>query len=386
LSTQLLNFEMPGRLCFGAGAILELPGQVRRLAGTCVLLVSDPGIVACGLAARGEEILKSAGFRCVVFSSVEPDPSVETPVAAASAVVAAAADVIVGLGGGSAIDVAKLAAVLAVDPGDPLRFAGIAKISKPGPPVIAVPTTAGTGSEVTPIAVLSDKAAHLKKGIVSEHLIPKVALVDPHLTVSLPPRVTAYTGMDALTHCIEAYTNRFSQPFVDTFALEGIRLIGASIRTAVHNGNDLAARGAMALASLYGGLCLGPVNTAAVHAMAYPLGGNFNVPHGLANAVLLPEVMEFNLPSCAERYACIAAALGLKCPEDSAEASARKAVDAVRALAREIGMNVRLRDLGVPISAISTMAREAVQVTRLMQNNPRAMTAEEAATIYTAAH
>lgn len=386
MSAALLNFQMPAALCFGAGAFLELPTQVRRLGGTRVLLVTDPGIAACGLAARGEEMLKSAGFQCAVFSSVEPDPPSENPVAAANASIAAQSNIIVGLGGGSAIDVAKLAAVLAVHPGDPLKLAGIAKIPQPGLPVIAVPTTAGTGSEVTPIAVFSDKTAHLKKGIVSEHLLPKVALVDPQLTLSLPPRVTAYTGMDALTHCIEAYTNRFSHPFVDTFALEGIRLIAGAIRTAVRNGNDLPARTAMALASVYGGLCLGPVNTAAVHAMAYPLGGTFNVPHGLANTVLLPEVMEFNLPSCLERYARIAIALGLNFREDSVESSARKAVEGVRTLAREINMNVRLRDLGVPSAAIPAMAAEAVQVTRLMQNNPRTLTTDDAAAIYAAAY
>jgi alcohol dehydrogenase class IV len=386
MNNPLLNFQMPGKLCFGRDAILELPGQVRRLGATRVLLVTDPGVVACGLANRAGDILKSSGIQCVLFSSVEPDPCVQTPVKAASAAAGAAADIVVGLGGGSAIDVAKLAAVLARDPGDPLRFAGIGKIPTAGLPVIAIPTTAGTGSEVTPIAVLSDTEAHLKKGIVSEHLIPKVALVDPQLTVSLPPHITAYTGMDALTHCIEAYTNRFAQPFVDTLALEGIRLIGGALRTAVRQGNDVSAREAMALASLYGGLCLGPVNTAAVHAMAYPLGGTFNVPHGLANTVLLPEVMAFNLPACAERYARIATALGVNCLKDPAEMAANKAVEAVRTLARDVNMNVRLRDLGVPASAIPTMAREAVQVTRLMQNNPRALTVEDTAAIYTAAH
>jgi alcohol dehydrogenase class IV len=383
--SRVLHFQMPGKVVFGVGAVGELPGQVRRLGGGKIFLVTDPGLVKCGVVARVTELLAKEGFSIAVFSDVEPDPRVETAEACGAAARGSGANLVIGLGGGSAIDVAKLAALQALGPVDLLSYVGIGKVPARGLPVIAIPTTAGTGSEVTPIAVLSDHAAHLKKGIVSEHLVPSVALVDPALTVSLPPRVTAYTGMDVLTHCIEAYTNKFAVPFVDALALEGIRHIGRSLRVAVRRGDDLAARESMALGSLYGGLCLGPVNTAAVHAMAYPLGGTFNVPHGLANTVLLPHVMAFNLPACAERYAVVAECLGEEVRGMETEEAARRAISAVSRLAADVGMNVRLRDLGIPQTVIAEMAAGAVLVTRLMQNNPRVVTETDAAEIYRAA-
>jgi alcohol dehydrogenase class IV len=383
--SRLLHFQMPGRVVFGVGAVAELVEQVRRLGGSNVFLVTDPGLVKCGVAARVSGLLEGQGIPTVTYAEVEPDPRVETAEACGQAARESGANVVVGLGGGSALDVAKLAALLARSPARLLDYAGIGKVPAPGLPVIAIPTTAGTGSEVTPIAVLSDHAAHLKKGIVSEHLVPSVALVDPALAVSLPPRVTAYTGMDALTHCIEAYTNKFAVPLVDALALEGIRRIGGALGRAVNRGDDLGAREDMALGSLYGGLCLGPVNTAAVHAMAYPLGGTFNVPHGLANTMLLPHVMAFNLPACAERYAVVAQCLGEDVRGLGTTEAAARAIAAVRRLAQETGMNVRLRDMGIPKAAIPEMAAGAVQVTRLMVNNPRLVQEADARQIYLAA-
>ena len=178
-------------------------------------------------------------------------------------------------------------------------------------PLVCLPTTAGTGAEVSPNAILLDEADELKKGVVSPHLVPDAAFVDPLLTISVPPAVTAATGLDALTHCIEAYANKFAHPIVDTYALQGIRLISANLVRAVRNGNDIEARAALALGSLYGGLCLGPVNTAAVHALAYPLGGRFHIAHGVSNALLLPHVLRFNFSAAPERYAEIAVALGV---------------------------------------------------------------------------
>ena len=187
---------------------------------------------------------------------------------------------------------------------------GIDRVPGRGVPTVLIPTTAGTGSEVTPIAVVSDLAEQLKKGIVSDHIVADHAVVDPAMCVSLPPWPTAYTGMDALTHAIEAYTNQYAVPLIDGFALEAIRLIARYLPRAVQEGADREARAAMSQASMLGGMCLGPVNTAAVHAMAYPLGGRFKVPHGVANALLLPHVVRFNMPAAAERYAAIANALG----------------------------------------------------------------------------
>jgi alcohol dehydrogenase class IV len=225
----------------------------------------------------------------------------------------------------------------------------------------------------------------LKKGVVSPFLVPDAAYIDPTLTVSMPPGVTASTGIDALTHCIEAYTNKFAHPAVDVYALEGIRRIAKSLPTAVRHGGDLDARESMCMGSLYGGLCLGPVNTAAVHALAYPLGGEFHIAHGLSNAVLLPFVMDFNLPACPERTAQVALALGVEAESDVME-TARAGVDAVRRLSRECGTDLPLAKLGIPESAIPQLAQAALKVTRLTRNNPRELTLEAAEQIYREAY
>lgn len=382
---SILTFKTAGSLKFGVGALGDLPEAIRAHSARSILLVTDAGLVQTGIPARIEELLRANDLDVATFSGVEPDPRVEIVEQGVSAARDAGAEAIVGVGGGSSLDIAKVVAIMLSNGGEPLDYAGIGHIPQPGLPMIAIPTTAGTGSEVTPIAVLSDKAAHLKKGIVSDYLYPTAALVDPELMAGLPPSVTAYTGIDALTHCIEAYTNRFAQAFVDTFALEGIRLAGKSLRTAVHRGADLDARSDMALASLYGGLCLGPVNTAAVHALAYPLGGTFDVPHGVANSLLLPYVMEFNLPSHLEKYHHVAVALGEKTAGLSLREAAQKSVSAVAQLSDDVGLVRRLRDLDIPQDAIPEMAENAMKVTRLLNNNPRPLKQADAEAIYRAA-
>jgi len=382
----LLNFQMCGKLLMGIGASNELPDLLRRLGKTRPFLVTDKGIVQAGIFARIQGILEKAGLRAASFDRVEPDPSIETVAACLDAVRAASPDVLIGLGGGSSLDVAKVVSVLLTNGGDVSDYVGIDKIPMPGMDTVLIPTTAGTGSEVTPIAVLSDTREHLKKGIVSDRLYARAALVDPELTLSLPPRVTAYTGMDALTHAIEAFTNRHAHPFIDVFALESIRLIGQNLRTAVHNGADIRPRYNMSLASLFGGLCLGSVNTAGTHALAYPLGGTFGVPHGVANSLLLPYVMEFNLPADPARFSQIAVALGQDVGGLSPAEAAARSVRAVVKLSADIGIVSRMRDLGVPADAIDDMAAAALKVTRLLNNNPRTITLEDAKRIYRSAY
>jgi len=380
-----LHFKMSGSLEFGPGCVGRLPELLRVYDEPRLLLVTDKGLVAAGLVDRLVRVLEEAGLPVAVFDGVEPDPRVEIVEECVAAARDAGATVLIGLGGGSPIDIAKVTAVLLTNGGAPLDYVGIGQVPKAGLPVVAVPTTAGTGSEVTPIAVLSDKQAHLKKGIVSDFLYPEIAVIDPGLATGLPPRVTAYTGMDALTHCIEAYTNRFAQPFIDVFAEKGIELIAGSLRRAFCNGDDVAARADMAMASLYGGLCLGAVNTAAVHALAYPLGGTYDLPHGLANTVLLPHVTAFNVPADLPKYARVARLMGEPVEGLSPRAAAGAAVEACRQLARDLGMDLRLRDFGIAESAIPEMAQGAMQVTRLLNNNPRKMTEADCAAIYRAA-
>ncbi len=307
---RMLNFKMSGKLLMGYDAIQELPAQVKALEGTKPLLVTDPGLVKAGICSKVELLLKENQIQYTLYSEVEADPRIEVVFSALELAKSNQCDLVIGLGGGSSLDIGKMVAVMMRNDAPIANLIGIGNIPKPGLPTIMIPTTAGTGSEVTPIVVLSDKAEQLKKGVVSDFLYPDVALVDPLLMVSLPSFITAYTGIDALTHAIEAYTNKFAQPFIDTFALKAIELISRNLPEAVKNGTNEEARYNMALGSLYGGMCLGAVNTAAVHALAYPLGGMFDVPHGVANSLLLPYVIEFNLESNLEKYARIAEALG----------------------------------------------------------------------------
>lgn len=234
---------------------------------------------------------------------------------------------------------------------------------------------------MSPNAILLDERDHLKKGIVSPFLIADAAYVDPKLTWTVPAKVTADTGMDALTHCIEAYTNKFAHPSVDIYALQGIRLIAAHLERAVKDGKDVEAREALAFGSLYGGLCLGPVNTAAVHALSYPLGGEFHIPHGLSNAILLPSVMKFNMTANVKRHAEVAVALGCQPGKDDEE-TARRGVDFIYRLAAAVGIPDKLTALRIPQTAVDGMAKAAMQVQRLLKNNPREVTEQDAINIY----
>jgi alcohol dehydrogenase class IV len=298
---------------------------------------------------------------------------------------AAQPDAIIGLGGGSAMDVAKLVAALHDSDQTAKEVFGINRLAARRTYLACLPTTSGTGSEVSPNAILMNEEEQLKRGVVSPHLVPDAAYVDPMLTITLPPAVTAATGVDALTHCIEEYANRFAHPIVDLYALEGIRLIAASLLQAVKHGDDVAARTHMARGSLYGGLGLGQVNTGAVHALAYPLGGEFHIAHGVSNAVLLTPVMAFNLQAAPDRYAQIALALGVD-PGGSCEDTAELGLHKVRDLCAQSGIPGGLAELGVPKEAIPRMAQSAIKVTRLLRNNLRDLTVADAEEIYRAAY
>jgi alcohol dehydrogenase len=379
---RILKFQMSRNLVLGNGAIRELPSILKQLKCKKALIVTDKGIVSAGIAARVIDIFREKEIDFDTFDDVEPDPSVETVFKCLEKAEKDHFDVMIGLGGGSSLDIAKVVAVLITNSVDLNSCFGVNNVPGAGLPTVMIPTTSGTGSEVTPIAILSDKVRNQKKGIVSDFLFPDYALVDPELTISLPPHVTAYTGIDALTHAIEAYTNRFAHPFIDTFAREAILLIGSNLRIAVKEGKNIEARYNMALGSLYGGMCLGSVNTAAVHALAYPLGGMYNVPHGVANSLLLPYVMEVNLTGNMKKFSDIAGIMGENTAELTAEAAARKSIDAVRKLSRDTGIISRMRELGVPESAIDPMAESAMKVTRLLNNNPKELSIDDVRQIY----
>ncbi|HYH55689.1 MAG TPA: iron-containing alcohol dehydrogenase, partial [Anseongella sp.] len=233
--------------------------------------------------------------------------------------------------------------------------------------------------------ILLDEKEALKKGIISPYLVPDAVYVDPLITRSVPPEVTAATGLDALTHCIEAYANKFAHPLIDVYALEGIRLISSSLAEAVRDGDNISARSDMALGSLLGGLCLGPVNTAAIHALSYPLGSRFHIPHGLSNALLMPHVISFNLPAAPERYAAIALAMGCRV-RGSAMDTALEGISLMEKIMADCKVPRRLSEINIPRDAIAAMAQDALKITRLLKNNPRELSMEDAVAIYEAAY
>jgi alcohol dehydrogenase class IV len=294
------------------------------------------------------------------------------------------ADMVIGIGGGSVLDIAKLVAAQLGNEQQLEEYVGIGLLKGRKRKLICVPATSGTGSEVSPNAILVDDNDGQKKGIISPWLVPDIVYVDPLLTISVPPAITAATGMDALTHCMEAYTNKYSQPFIDMYALEGIRLIAANLVQAVNNGGDEEARSQVSMGSLLGGFCLGPVNTAGVHALSYPLGSMFHLAHGLSNALLLPYVAEFNMPAMPVRYAEVAVALGCEREKDPV-ATALNGIKRIRTLNRECGIPARLREAGITEEAIPAMAKDAMKITRLLKNNPRPVTEQDAIAIYRAA-
>lgn len=377
-----ITLLQPPRIVFGNGCASQCATFLSESGARSVLLVTDQHVMAhleslC-------QALQGAGLRLTVAPFVPPEPGVIFFEQALQAARAANIDSVLGVGGGSAMDVAKLVAALARSPQDIRSIFGINLLGGRTLPLACLPTTAGTGSEVSPNAILLDETAELKKGVISPHLVPDAAYVDPLLTLSVPAGVTAATGLDALTHCLEAYANLNAHPIVDGFALNGISLIAANLVAAVKDGQNAAARAALALGSLYGGLCLGPVNTAAVHALAYPLGGRFHIAHGVSNALLLPHVLRFNLPAAPERYANIAVALGL--PRTGSDlVLAGQGIEHLASLSRACGLPQTLSELGVPRSAIPELARAAMQVTRLLKNNPRPLTETDALGIYEAA-
>jgi alcohol dehydrogenase class IV len=386
---DLDNFAMPsvimrqvGRLAFGTGVATNVAADIVEDGLRAALIVTAPPVFSHAEAVGAA--IADKGVEVVIWDDCDTEPSrsdLERLLAIARDL---KADSIIGLGGGSSMDLAKLVAALMDGRQSFDEAAGPTGLTGRSTWLACIPTTAGTGSEVSPIAILLDESDQIKKGVVSPHLVPDAAYVDPLLMLSMPPAITAATGLDALTHCIEAYANRFAHPLIDTYALEGIRLIGGALLPAIRDGQDIASRTDMARASLYGGLCLGPVNTAAVHALAYPLGGEFGIPHGLSNALLLPHVLRFNLAAAPERYARIAVALGAD-PSGSIQAQAEEGLALVEQVCRDCGVPMRMRDHGVTAEALDRMADGAMTVSRLLDRNVRKVTWQDARRIYESA-
>jgi len=378
-------FETTPRIICEAGGSSRLGELARELGMRHAFIVTDAGLVQAGVLAPIMATLKAAGIGVTLFPDVLADPPQETILAAVSAALGAGTDGVIGIGGGSSLDTAKLVALLSGAPQDIQGIYGIGLARGPRHPLIQVPTTAGTGSEVTPIAIVTTPT-HEKKGVVSPLLYPDIALLDGRLTLGLPPHVTAMTGIDAMVHAIEAFTSRHKKnPVSDALAVKALELLFGNIRSAVSDGANERARAAMLQGSLLAGMAFANAPVGAVHALAYPLGGHFHVPHGLSNALVLLPVMAFNRPVADRYYARLAEAI----LPDRRFADAAEGADAflreMRDLVAKMPFAQRLQDVGVARNDLPLLARDAMNVQRLLVNNPRDVTYEDALQIYEAA-
>ncbi|MDV2682959.1 iron-containing alcohol dehydrogenase [Alkalihalophilus lindianensis] len=370
----------------GWGSLEQLVPEVQNYQPNKILVVTDPLLVKMGIVEQVTSPLEGSGYEITLYTEVVPEPPLQTSEKLVSFTREGQFDMVIGIGGGSALDLAKLAAVLAVHEGevaDYLHLSGTKKIDKRGLPKILIPTTSGTGSEVTNISVLSLETT--KDVISHDYLLADVAIVDPKLTISVPPKVTAATGVDALTHAIEAYVSVHASPVTDGLSLQAIRLIGRSLQMAVHNGEDKQARIDMSNGSYLAGLAFFNAGVAGVHALAYPLGGQFHLSHGESNAVLLPYVLAYIRRSCPKRMVDILEALGGTAFSLSTEEASYICVETLRNLIDEVGIPSKLADFNIPEAALDGLTRDAAKQKRLLARSPLLLSEEDIRIIYQAA-
>ena len=379
---RITLFRTVPRIVTGPGAIRQLADETKALKAKKVLIVTDQGLIAAGLVKKAQAVLDKADIEYAVFGDVEADPRYEIVADCVEMIRSEKADLIIGFGGGSPIDIAKMSAVMASN-ADPIsEYFGIDLIPQPGLPTLIIPTTAGTGSEVTPIVILSDHTEKLKKGVVSPHLFPSVALLDPELTLGLPPNVTAATGMDAFIHAVEAFTSKNAYSVTDMLARQAMDLIMGNLRMAYTDGDNLTARTKMLEGSLLAGMAFANAGVTAVHAFAYPIGAEFHIPHGVANSIMLVPVMEFNMFGNLTKFAQMAEIFGEDISGLDEEGAAQAAVEAMRRLAVDLKIPDQLRGFGVQEKDIPFLAEGVMKVTRLLANNPRELSLKDAEGIY----
>lgn len=378
------HFKTAQRLITGDQASKQLIAQIRRLDMQRPLIVTDRGVLESGTLERVTQQLQGVDFS--VYDAVTPEPEVAIVEQCTQAFHAGRHDSLIAVGGGSAIDIAKCTAVYARHDGPLADLFGENNVIVPGAPLIAIPTTAGTGSEVTNIGILADTEQQTKKGIVSDHLLPDVAIVAPEMTLSCPRSVTAASGIDALVHAIEAYLSNFATPITDALARQAMQLIVDALPKAFANPGHLAAREDMATASLMAGLAFGNAGVGAVHALAYPLGGRYHLAHGVTNALLLPYVMEWNKLACVERFRDIAIAIGEPVTGLTDSEAADRVIRRLHRLCADVEIPSGLRSFDIPESALPELAGEAIKVERLLRNNPRVLTLSDIEKIYQAAY
>ncbi|GAB5451394.1 MAG: iron-containing alcohol dehydrogenase [Halioglobus sp.] len=379
---QGFEFNTVGRIVNGLDASLALAEELRQLGVARPMLVTDPGLMSIGLVQPVIESLAEAGLAVQVFDQVREDPPEETVLAAVEQARAAGVDGLLAVGGGSSMDVAKVAAVLLGGDQSLADIYGVGQVTGGRLPLVLVPTTAGTGSEVTPVAVITTGET-TKAGVSSPVLLPDVAVLDPGLTLGLPPAVTAMTGVDAMVHAIEAYTSRHKKnPLSDMLAVEALRLLAGNIRTAVHDGGNRAAREAMLLGACLAGQAFANAPVAAVHALAYPLGGHYHIPHGLSNSLVLPSVLEFNAVEASALYAELAPVVVGEAVAGSDAAKTDTLISYLVQLIDDVQLPATLCDAQVQEKDLEMLASDAMLQQRLLVNNPRDVGYDDALAIY----
>lgn len=380
-NTSVITLLNPHRLVFGVGSFDQFIQDYLETGKKRLFILSFSGLTD-KLSEKLKQ-LESKGISIRQSTAITKEPSFQDFEEILKEARTFKADSVVGIGGGSILDVAKLVAAQLLNTQSTESIIGKGNLAERVTYLACIPTTSGTGSEVSPNAIFVDEKGN-KIGVISPFLIPDAAYIDPVLTISVPKSITASTGIDALTHCLEAYANKFSHPVTDLIALEGIRLVAKHLKKACDDGADLEARSQLALGSMYGGMCLGPVNTAAVHALAYPLGVKFHINHGLSIALLLPAVMEFTLSAAPGRFADIAIALGAERKGSDLE-TAKAGVVLIKKLIQDCGLPTSLAAVNVPFSAVEDMAIDAVKIERLLKNNLKEVALEDAKKIYQSA-
>lgn len=382
---KLYTFQTSDKIVAGRQSLSQLSEQINNLGNSLkrALILSSPTIQKLGYVDNIQSQLRKKGISSFVNTGVLPEPTIDNIKSIHELTAKEEYDVIIGIGGGSILDAAKILAVLKTNHQSIEEMLGTEQVENPGVPMILIPTTSGTGSEVTPNAIVTIPEEELKVGIVSKYLLPQLVIIDPELTTKLPRSITAATGMDAFTHALESYISNKANPISDMFALESIRLISESIVEAYTDGSEIAAREKMLVGSMYGGMALTSAGTAAVHALAYPLGGKFKISHGVANSMLLPHVMEFNQDAIANRMITVAKAMRLL---NNSEVHAVKATEAVinRIMnwTKELEIPQDLKEFGVKVEDLDVLAIAASKVTRLLDNNPKKVELDEMKKIY----
>ncbi|MDQ0221155.1 iron-containing alcohol dehydrogenase [Peribacillus cavernae] len=361
MSLMPFTYFMPTRVESGNGIAEKTGAMVKELGVSRVLIVTDKGVRSANLLTGIEESLLAVNLDYEIYDEVEPNPSAETIRKGTEFLKQYKCDAVLAVGGGSSIDTAKAIAVMAVNPGDILDYEGVGKIKIPPLPIIAIPTTAGTGSETTNSTVITNKETSFKLGVLSSHLFSRLAILDPALTLQLPQQITAATGMDALTHAIESYTSKAANPVSQGYAMQAIKMIGEHLPRAYFRGTDIESREKMLVASMLAGVAFSQSRLGNVHAISHTFGGVFNIPHGIANAALLPFVMNYNLRACAEQYKDVAIALGADVSGLSEMQAAEKAIETVVQMNQSMKIPLNIKDLGVSLQVLPKLVEDSMR-------------------------